>query len=187
MVADDLDLMRRTGLFLADTAAQGRHLNACIFREDVPQPFNGRSFQQGFVSLHIDVHVSGKGGGDLAHPVGAGPAIRGSHTHLAAKGLNGMGDTHVVRGHHNFIQPTGTGHCLPDVLNQRLAADVQQRLSRQTGGGVTGRNDGDGIHTRASAVSLAKRSNSLSCFNRGGRLRRVSMLGPSQGALSGSG
>ena len=45
MVADDLDLMRRTGLFLADTAAQGRHLNACIFREDVPQPFNGRSFQ----------------------------------------------------------------------------------------------------------------------------------------------
>ena len=41
MVADHLDLMGGTGLFLADTAAQCRHLNAFVLREDGEQRFNG--------------------------------------------------------------------------------------------------------------------------------------------------
>ena len=131
MGAHHLHLVRRLRLFRTDAAAQCRHVNVFILAKNRRQAFNGRRLQQGFVPLHVHVHVGVERCGHLPHPVGTGLAARRGHVRLTPKCPHNVGNALVVRGDHYGIQVRCPPHDLPDPLNERLAADVHQGLARQ--------------------------------------------------------
>ena len=56
-----------------------------------------------------------------------------------------FGDPLIVDGNHD-IGAIGVARPVGDMDDHRLSGNVGQRLARQPGGGVTGRNDDDETH-----------------------------------------
>ena len=98
----------------------------------------------GSVPLHVDDEVAVEAGRDLGETVGARRVIGAGHPHLAAERVHGRGDPVVVGRDEDAVDRTGVRRVPVDVLDHRPAADVRQRLGRQSGRCVAGGDDGDG-------------------------------------------
>ena len=146
-VAHHLHIVGRKQLF---GAAYG-----CLQRGDLHLVV-GKAFYQGtqlfllnkgFIPLHIDGHITflsflPQSAYHFAAAVCAAPVGAGGHHGTATKAFHGLGDAFVVGSHHGTSQLGQCGYVLPYPLHHRLATQQSQRLTRETGRGITRRNNG---------------------------------------------
>jgi len=131
---------------LGDHRGQRGDIHLRIVKWGQHRPDGGR-FDGGQVALHIDDGLdlarAINGLQSLENPVGAGRMVGAGHDGLAAMGGHGARNFRGVGGDHNpaDLRFGGPAQHMDD---HRQAADVQQRLSRQAGGGHTGGNQHQG-------------------------------------------
>jgi hypothetical protein len=68
------------------------------------------------------------------------------HDDLAAESVDGGSDPRVVGGDHDGAGLAGLAGAFVDVLDEVLACFLQERLARQSAGGMTRGDDDDGRH-----------------------------------------
>ena len=84
---------------------------------------------------------------DARHASRAGGTSRIGHQHLGAETARDGRDFLGVREQHHAARLADLLGALPDMLHDRLAAEVEQDLARQTrGGDASGNAEGDGGH-----------------------------------------
>jgi hypothetical protein len=74
--------------------------------------------------------------------------IGARHPHVAAETLHGAGDPEIVGRDDDLRDRMGGRHAAIDVLDHRAAIDERQRLAGESGGGESGRDQGDDVERR---------------------------------------
>ena len=94
---------------------------------------------EGFIALDIHDHSPTRPRLDISLEASVRTALVliGGHHHLAAESGDRLGDAGVVRRHIDAVQHLGD--LLIHTLDHTLPADLHQRLARETGGGISGR------------------------------------------------
>jgi len=163
-VADDLDHVRvEQGFDVFDRLGQGGHARFGVGGEVGGNLIDHAWRDQRLVTLHVDHDGIGRQAkfcGDFGQAIGAGVMVFAGQHRLGAKPLAGFDDARIVGGHHHTLGAAFAG-LFPHPLDHRLVADELQRLARQTGRCVAGRNDngkGGGHLSRRSSVVRVRAS-----------------------------
>ena len=99
-----------------------------------------RGIDQWFVALNVDdVSRLRHRFHRLGNAIRASRVVRRSHGDLAAERKHRLTDPLVIHRDDDFIQPRALLTALPNVLDQGFSGDQVQRLSRETGGTPTRR------------------------------------------------
>ena len=70
----------------------------------------------------------------------------GGHDNFSSERTHGLGYALIIGSHNDFIQAMDTRNHIPHTLNERLAANIKQGLSRQTGRPIASRNNSYSFH-----------------------------------------
>ena len=90
--------------------------------------------------MEVDDEVAGDPLGHLGDAIGAALVIGTGDGDLGAEVAGGAGDPHIVGGDDDAAGGPRLAGALVDVLNERLAPEVGERLAGEAGGGVARRN-----------------------------------------------
>ncbi len=154
LVGHHLDGVRVERLFgVPDRHRQGRHGRAGS-GQVVRHLTDDDRRNERLVPLHVDHY--GVGGktivtAHLGQPLGTGLVILRGHAHFEPGGQQSLLHPLIVGGDDHPIGARLQG-LFHHVLYHGLAMDVGQRLARQPGGGVAGRNDDDEAHDDSSSL-----------------------------------
>jgi hypothetical protein len=122
--------------------------------EALHQPVQVGRIQFGLVTLYVQDQLDLEAARHLGHAVPARGVVAARHLDPRPEVPRDPGDALVVRGHDHRVQPLRAAHGFPDVLDQRLAGPVQERLAGQACGGIADRQDG----RRAGAHGLGSKT-----------------------------
>jgi len=144
VVEHHLHHLRKVRLRRLQGAGKRRHLGA---RAQERGNLRDRvRIDQGLVPLHVQIPVGREIPGSLRDPLGPVAAGRVRHQGAKPRGLDCLGDPRVVRRDGHGVDPCRLAGALGDAHDHRDPADVGERLSGQSLGGVARGNQGCEAH-----------------------------------------
>jgi len=159
LIDDDLDDVGVVGVFVGcEGAGECGHGCVGVVGEALDELVDHIGFYFGFIALDVDNDGGVRGVGCGAWGFGFNPlhgfgesagavgVVFAGHHGFAAEGADGVEDALVVGGDDDAVERFGFADLFDDVADQRLAGLVRQRLAGEARGGVTGGDDGGGLH-----------------------------------------
>src|SRR5579862_3728627 len=139
---------------LRNRRARRRNLDRIIVNHFGDDGINCAGIDERLVALDIYVDFSFQVRGDFGDAVRTGTMIAPGEDGFAAELLNSLLNAVIIRGDHYARHASSPACPLHDVLEHGTACNRRQRLTWQSGRGVSRRNYGENLHLGASILRV---------------------------------
>ena len=141
-IGDDLHDVRTLEFFEAlERPAQRAHLDRCVGEKRRDGCVDGLRLDQRLVALDVDDGAAGQVADRLGDPIGAAHVVGARHQRGAAERSHSVRDALVIGRDDHGVHARGRGGAAIHVLDHRLAGDVGENFSGETGGVEPRRDD----------------------------------------------